>query len=180
MMRNFLFLVAVLSAAIHPANAFEPSAYLCRPDSVAGFRYNDSDGKWYSSSFSAPEKYMLRPLELDGQDKAIKASVETEKFQPTWGLFEFKVSPREPSDGGSLKSLCKKDESKFSIGKLICKTWLLSVEFNENTSKFIAYYEGNYLFNPPAGEKPDNPVLIVGHCEPYTDYQSRDSTNTTK
>ena len=173
-MRKLLLLVAVFSAAIRPVNAFEPSAYLCRPDSAVGFRYNDSDGKWYPTSFLTPEKYIFRPLHLDGQDKAIKALVEFDKFEPTWGFFQFKDSPREPSDFGSVKSFCKKDESP----EFVCRRNLLSIQFNENTSKYIASYEGNYLFNAPVGEKPDTPVLVIGRCEPYTDYQQSKSTET--
>ena len=168
-MIKMMLLIAAFSAASYSANAFEPSAYLCHPESSVGYRYDETDKKWYATTFLTSEKYILRALDLEGRDKKIESMVKSDHWKPTWGFFIYKNLPTEQSSGSSVEAFCKKETNIFDKNSLTCERNMIAVSFNENNSRFIAHYYGNYLSSPPVGQESDTPFLMIGDCEPYTD-----------
>jgi hypothetical protein len=137
------WIFALGAAAFSNARAGE-SPYDCFQTKAAGFVHADSV-RWFSGTFKAETKYVLRPM--TEEEKAGRAGAG--------GKYKWMLVETAP---GHLTTACAYDASGHDI---VCND-VVHFRMNVTTMQFIESYAHGYIDGP--GDTGDTPYIAIGFC----------------
>lgn len=135
----FAVLIIILTSTTGPLNAGE--RYLCVPDQVAGFSFDQSTNRWKSVNLrSEDEKYIIDVVTSSKSALSIVSA-------------------------NSNHIECWSDKGFASTNEADFKCIFGEFRFNKNTGRFIRTYTSGYIDG--LDNKENTPAILIGKCTPF-------------